>query len=265
MTGQRHTSAELACFFGLTALISGVPWSVVLLLGGDTSAPVLLAPYSLGACGPTLAALVCRLLGMRSPRGARWSAARRWAPAAAALAAAPAVAVAMAAALLEAPAADLSGIPQVLDEQGGLVVLLLVYTVTGPLSEEFGWRGFVQPRLRRRLSPPHTALVLGTVWALWHLPLFAMAGTWQSTLSLAEGLIYLIAMVPMSLVYWFVSEHLRGGVPAAVLLHYVGNVSLTLLPLTGLTGLGMYAASWLLLATLVRHPTAQPSRTPLAR
>jgi membrane protease YdiL (CAAX protease family) len=41
----------------------------------------------------------------------------------------------------------------------------------GPLGEEAGWRGFALPRLQRLLSPVSSALVLGFLWANWHLPL----------------------------------------------------------------------------------------------
>lgn len=37
--------------------------------------------------------------------------------------------------------------------------------------EEPGWRGFALPRLQQRFTPFKATLVLGVVWALWHLPL----------------------------------------------------------------------------------------------
>lgn len=41
--------------------------------------------------------------------------------------------------------------------------------VVFPLGEEFGWRGFAQPRLVRRYGPVTGSLVVGAVWAVWHL------------------------------------------------------------------------------------------------
>ncbi|MFZ1947000.1 MAG: CPBP family intramembrane glutamic endopeptidase [bacterium] len=45
----------------------------------------------------------------------------------------------------------------------------------GPLGEEMGWRGFLQSHLQGRARPITVALVVGLVWALWHLPVFRFA------------------------------------------------------------------------------------------
>lgn len=39
-------------------------------------------------------------------------------------------------------------------------------------QEELGWRGYMCPALEERLGPWCGNLVLGAVWAIWHLPLF---------------------------------------------------------------------------------------------
>jgi membrane protease YdiL (CAAX protease family) len=46
---------------------------------------------------------------------------------------------------------------------------LLIWIGLGAFSEELGWRGYLQPLLRGRLSPPATSLLVGLGWGLWHL------------------------------------------------------------------------------------------------
>ena len=38
-------------------------------------------------------------------------------------------------------------------------------------EEELGWRGVMQPLLERQLSFPISAIITGTVWGIWHIPL----------------------------------------------------------------------------------------------
>jgi uncharacterized protein len=43
-------------------------------------------------------------------------------------------------------------------------------------AEEVGWRGVLQPAVSARWNLGVASLVIGTVWALWHLPLFWVVG-----------------------------------------------------------------------------------------
>lgn len=46
----------------------------------------------------------------------------------------------------------------------------------GSLGEEVGWRGYFLPALLRRYGPLYASLILGLVWAIWHLPVDLAGG-----------------------------------------------------------------------------------------
>lgn len=63
----------------------------------------------------------------------------------------------------------------------GLVSLPVI--ALGPLGEELGWRGFLLPRMLDRMRPLTAALILGTIWMVWHIPAFFLSGVPQSSMS----------------------------------------------------------------------------------
>ncbi|TAE47949.1 MAG: CPBP family intramembrane metalloprotease [Bacteroidetes bacterium] len=48
-------------------------------------------------------------------------------------------------------------------------------------AEELGWRGILQPRAEKLISYIPSVLAVGTIWGVWHLPLWLMHGSIQST------------------------------------------------------------------------------------
>jgi membrane protease YdiL (CAAX protease family) len=91
------------------------------------------------------------------------------------------------------------------------------------LTEELGWRGFALPHLQRSRSALTSALVIGLVWAVWHLlaPLFGVG----SSVTWLEFLSYLVGITAMSIVYVVVFNATRGSLIAVMLLHGANNTS----------------------------------------
>ncbi|WP_276258081.1 type II CAAX endopeptidase family protein [Haloglomus litoreum] len=56
------------------------------------------------------------------------------------------------------------------------VVFLVNIVVGGPLAEEVGWRGYLQPLLAGSVGTLPAGLGVGLVWGLWHLPFFVLPG-----------------------------------------------------------------------------------------
>ena len=51
-----------------------------------------------------------------------------------------------------------------------LLEFLYGFLMTGGINEESGWRGFALPRLQARYSVITASVIVGVLWALWHLP-----------------------------------------------------------------------------------------------
>jgi uncharacterized protein len=69
-------------------------------------------------------------------------------------------------------------------------------------GEEIGWRGYALPRLTERLGLGGAAIVLGVVWAAWHLPLFFIPGTDLAGQSFPLSVVMVTAIsVPLAWLY----------------------------------------------------------------
>ncbi len=70
-------------------------------------------------------------------------------------------------------------------------------------GEEVGWRGYALPRLAAQMGLGPASVLLGIVWALWHLPLFYIAGTGSDGQSFPLYAMHVTAVsVAMAWLYW---------------------------------------------------------------
>jgi uncharacterized protein len=108
----------------------------------------------------------------------------------------------------------------------GIAVFLAFHIVPGSaLGEEIGWRGYVLPRLQSRMSALSAALIIGPIWALWHLPLW-LTGEPGRTPTLYAG--FVVSVIALSVILTWVYNSTRGSLLMVVLLHATYNLPITL-------------------------------------
>jgi CAAX protease family protein len=124
------------------------------------------------------------------------------------------------------------GIGLVLDESPAIGVAVPVSAVLGLLAfnawmwlltEETAWRGFALPRLQTRFNPLTASLILGVLWALWHLPLFFIADSFQAQIPFIG---FFLSTVATSVVIGWLFNRARGSVLIAALFHATTDVSI---------------------------------------
>ena len=93
---------------------------------------------------------------------------------------------------------------------------LLLALFLGPI-EEFGWRGLALPLMQRKLSPFWAGLVLGGIWALWHIPSFLISGMPQTAWSAGP---YFLGIVALSIILTPLFNAAKGSLLISVLYHF---------------------------------------------
>jgi membrane protease YdiL (CAAX protease family) len=108
-----------------------------------------------------------------------------------------------------------------------LLFLIFILGFDG-LGEELGWRGFALPHLQEGRSALAASLILGLLWAGWHLPYALTEGSFLSELPLP---IFFLDLLAVSTLYTWLFNHTQGSILLAILFHAAGNVSSNLLPI----------------------------------
>lgn len=100
-----------------------------------------------------------------------------------------------------------------------LAPLLLIMMIPGGGWEELGWRGFLQPALEKRFGYILGTLMMGVIWAIWHLPLWMVQNASQSEFKFWSFALYCIAFSFLLAT----TTKITKSVFSAILLHAWGN------------------------------------------
>lgn len=125
----------------------------------------------------------------------------------------------------EMPAMDY--IKAIVNNPLNIFLVLLLSLISGPLNEEFGWRGYALDRLLVRFGFLKGSLILGFIWAIWHLPWYFTPGQAQYNLlkdSVFHALMFIPSVMLLSVFVSFVYVKTGRSILAGALVHMFSNL-----------------------------------------
>jgi membrane protease YdiL (CAAX protease family) len=106
---------------------------------------------------------------------------------------------------------------------------LFMSFLSGPWSEEFGWRGYSLDPLLKRFGILRGSITLGFIWGIWHLPLYFMPQTWHAKMGFQFAgfwsfMIYSIGLaMMMTWVYLSTNRSILSGFMMHLASNFTGN------------------------------------------
>jgi membrane protease YdiL (CAAX protease family) len=122
---------------------------------------------------------------------------------------------------------DFSGVfaYQIFGPAANLPLLFLPFLLSDAITngEEMGWRGYVLPRLQVKFNALVSSLILGVIWAIWHLPKFLPDNT--SSFGL-----FMIRTIIVTVMYTWIYNGTKGSLLLVTLFHAAANAGGVFLP-----------------------------------
>jgi membrane protease YdiL (CAAX protease family) len=103
--------------------------------------------------------------------------------------------------------------------------LLVIFLIA--IGEEYGWRGYLLPRLLKKYSVFHSSLILGLIWGLWHFPAYLIGTGVPDQMSFPIFLIWVVlGTLFISWIYYCTRSVLT-----SILAHMGANAAFNYLPI----------------------------------
>jgi len=133
-----------------------------------------------------------------------------------------------------------------------VIIAAIVFSTPFQAGEEIGWRGYALPRLAERFGLPLASVLLGLIWAFWHLPQFFLpeADTYGQSF-----FVYLLQVTALSVAIAYLYARSHGSLLLPMLMHASVNNSKDIVPsatpgATNSFGLSASPVAWLTVALL---------------
>ena len=112
------------------------------------------------------------------------------------------------------------------------------------LGEETGWRGYALPHLQKTRSATVATLILGILWACWHLPLFFYRDTYIQ-MGIFGFPMFALSLLCAAMIFTWLYNSTNGSVWIVIIFHAVFNW------LTANEAGGQFAAIFLSVAVIL--------------
>lgn len=114
------------------------------------------------------------------------------------------------------------------------IIISILFATLFPFIEELGWRGYLLDRLQDKYSALVSSLVLGVLWSLWHLPMFFVRDSYQSSLGIGTPAFWLFftGVIPLNFAFTWIYNNTNRSTLAVILFHAMVNFTGELFALT---------------------------------
>lgn len=104
-----------------------------------------------------------------------------------------------------------------------LLMLKSIMEVPLGLGEEYGWRGYLLPRLLP-MGEIKATIVLGLFWCFWHLPMMVLGMNYPGQNAVISSIVFTVFVVLMSFPFTWLFLASKNSVMVVALLHISLNV-----------------------------------------
>ena len=137
----------------------------------------------------------------------------------------------------------------------GAFVINVVMLLIASLGEEIGWRGVALPGLQGKNSALKSSLILGLLWATWHIPFWLLLDTFDQ---FGMGYLFLnfLFVLPFTIYITWIFNHSQQSILLVVMIHLIFNiVNTALLPITlNINAFLVFGVlEWAVIPLIIRH------------
>ncbi|QVK20739.1 CPBP family intramembrane metalloprotease [Mycoplasmatota bacterium] len=111
----------------------------------------------------------------------------------------------------------------------GEMILSVIILALVPILEELGWRGYGVDSIMHKNNLFRTSIIFGLIWGLWHLPVFFIEGSYQTSLWIMNPIYainFFVGIIPLVFIMnWLYYKNKRSILLVAVFHVFVNFTS----------------------------------------